>query len=178
MEPKDVMLCSGCSSAIDLSISVLASPGQNILVPRPGFSIYKTLAEGFGVHMRSYNLLPQKNWEIDLHYMEQLIDEDTAAIVINNPSNPCGSVFSKEHILEILKIAEKHYIPIIADEIYENMVFPGKKYYSFSLLSKNVPILSCGGLTKRFIVPGWRQGWIVIHDRNDAFREVRLVSYK
>lgn len=126
--------------------------------------------------MRSYNLLPQKNWEVDLNYMEQLIDNDTCAIVINNPSNPCGSVFSKEHIYEILKIAEKHFLPIIADEIYEHMVFPGTKYYSFSSLSKNVPILSCGGLTKRFIVPGWRLGWIVIHDRNNAFHDVRLVS--
>jgi tyrosine aminotransferase len=171
--PNDIILCSGCSSSLDMSISVLASAGQNILVPCPGFSIYKTLAEGFGIECRTYNLLPEKSWEIDLNDLESLIDENTAAIVITNPSNPCGSVFSKSHIKAILKIAEKHFVPIIADEIYEHFVFPGTEYHSFSSLSKNVPILSCGGLTKRFIVPGWRLGWIVIHDRNNAFDEVR-----
>lgn len=122
---------------------------------------------------RSYNLIPEKNWEIDLKHLEAQIDSKTAAIIITNPSNPCGSVFSKKHILDILTVAEKHFVPIIADEIYEHFVFPGKQYHSMSSLSKNVPILSCGGLTKRFLVPGWRFGWVVIHDRHDAFKEVR-----
>lgn len=56
IDPKDVILCSGCSSALDLCISVLANPGQNILIPRPGFSIYRTLAEGLGIKVKSYNL--------------------------------------------------------------------------------------------------------------------------
>jgi tyrosine aminotransferase len=172
--PNDVILCSGCSCALDLCIAVIAAEDQNILIPRPGFSIYKTLAEGFGVECRSYNLLPEKGWEIDLQHMESLIDVNTSAIIITNPSNPCGSVFSKSHILDILAIAEKHHVPIIADEIYEHFVFPGNTYYSVSSLSKHVPVLSCGGLTKRFLVPGWRLGWIIIHDRHNAFQQVRV----
>ncbi|CRK96860.1 CLUMA_CG009926, isoform A [Clunio marinus] len=170
---SDVILCSGCSCALDLCIAALAGPGQNILIPKPGFSIYATLAEGFGIEVRSYNLIPEKNWEIDLDHLETLIDLKTAAVILTNPSNPCGSVFSKQHILEILQIAERHYVPIIADEIYEHFVFPGNEYYSVSSLSKNVPVLSCGGITKRFLVPGWRTGWIIIHDRHGAFLEVR-----
>lgn len=170
---KDVILCSGCSCSLDLCIAALAGPGQNILIPKPGFSIYGTLAEGFGIECLSYNLIPEKNWEIDLRNLENLIDEHTAAIIVTNPSNPCGSVYSKEHILEILKIAERHFVPIIADEIYEHFVFPGNDYHSMSSLSKNVPILSCGGLTKRFLVPGWRLGWIIVHDRHDAFEDIR-----
>lgn len=159
---------------MDICIATLAGPGQNILCPRPGFSIYRTLAEGFGVEVRNYDLIPENSWEVDLNQLESLIDENTAAIITTNPSNPCGSVFSKEHILDILAIAERHYVPIIADEIYEHFVFPGKIYYSMSSLSKNVPILSCSGLTKRFLVPGWRFGWITIHDRHNVFKkEVR-----
>lgn len=175
---NDVILCSGCSCSLDLCIAAIAGPGQNILIPKPGFSIYGTLAEGFNIECRSYRLIPEKNWEIDLKHLEMLIDENTSAIIVTNPSNPCGSVFSKQHILEILAIAERHYVPIIADEIYEHFVFPGNEYYSVSALSKNVPVLSCGGLTKRFLVPGWRLGWIIIHDRHSAFQEVRkgLVS--
>lgn len=175
---KDVILCSGCSCSLDMCIAALAGSGQNILIPKPGFSIYGTLAEGFGIECRSYNLIPEKDWEIDLHHLEMLIDDKTAAIIVTNPSNPCGSVFSKQHILNILNIAERHFVPVIADEIYEHFVFPGNEYHSISSLSKNVPVLSCGGLTKRFLVPGWRMGWIIIHDRHNAFDEVRegLVS--
>ncbi|KAG5684610.1 hypothetical protein PVAND_013835 [Polypedilum vanderplanki] len=170
---KDVILCSGCSCALDLCIAAIANEGQNILIPKPGFSIYRTLAEGFGIECRSYNLIPEQGWEIDLDHLEELIDENTAAIIVTNPSNPCGSVFSKQHILDILEIAERHYVPIIADEIYEHFVFPGNEYFSMASLSKNVPILSCGGTTKRFLVPGWRLGWIIVHDRHGAFSEVR-----
>lgn len=112
-------------------------------------------------------------WEVDLNHLEGLIDENTAAIIVTNPSNPCGSVFSKQHTLDILEIAERHFVPIIADEIYEHFVFPGNEYYSMASLSKNVPILSCGGLTKRFLVPGWRLGWIIVHDRHGALSEMR-----
>lgn len=65
---------------------------------------------------------PELDWEIDLDDLEAQIDESTAAIVINNPSNPCGSVFSRDHILDILDVAARYYVPIIADEIYEHMV--------------------------------------------------------
>ncbi|XP_052866304.1 tyrosine aminotransferase [Anopheles cruzii] len=170
---SDVILCSGCSSALDLCISVLGSAGKNILIPKPGFSIYRTLAEGFGIECRTYDLLPERNWEADLVQLEKLIDEDTCALVVTNPGNPCGSVFRREHLEAIVDIAERHFVPIIADEIYEHFVFPGHEFHSVSSLSRSVPVLSCGGLTKRFLVPGWRMGWIIIHDRNNVFTEVR-----
>jgi tyrosine aminotransferase len=105
--------------------------------------------------------------------MESLIDDKTSAILINNPSNPCGSNFSKSHVKEIIKIAEAKNVPIIADEIYENMVFGGAKYTSFAEVSANVPILHVGGLAKQYMIPGWRLGWIVLHDRHGQLAEVR-----
>lgn len=173
VDAKDVVLTSGCSGALEMVIACLADPGQNILIPRPGFSLYKTVAVSLGVHVKYYDLLPDRSWEIDLQQMENLIDDDTAAIVVCNPSNPCGSVFSEEHIREILATAARHRLPLIADEIYEHFVFSGFKYHSFASLSQDVPILACGGLTKRYLVPGWRMGWIVINDRHDALSEVR-----
>eukprot|EP00095_Tigriopus_kingsejongensis_P009478 maker-scaffold322_size207131-snap-gene-1.15 protein:Tk09478 transcript:maker-scaffold322_size207131-snap-gene-1.15-mRNA-1 annotation:"tyrosine aminotransferase" len=174
IDEKDVILCSGCSCALDLCISALGNPGQNILVPRPGFPLYATLAKGLGIETKEYDLIPEKNWEIDLAHMEAQIDQNTVAILINNPSNPCGSVFNKEHLKKILAIAEKNRLPIIADEIYDYFVFPGHEYIPIASLTTSVPVLSCGGLTKRFLVPGWRMGWITIHDRNQIFApEVR-----
>ncbi|XP_056908354.1 tyrosine aminotransferase isoform X2 [Takifugu flavidus] len=166
---EDVILTSGCSQAIDLAISVLCNPGDNILVPCPGFSLYKTLAVSMGIEVKLYNLLPEKSWEADLKHLESLIDERTSCLIVTNPSNPCGSVFTKEHIQKILKVASRHCVPILADEIYGNMVFPGCSCPSLASLSSDVPILSCGGLAKRWLVPGWRMGWILIHDRNNVF---------
>uniref|UniRef100_A0A670IMY3 Tyrosine aminotransferase n=1 Tax=Podarcis muralis TaxID=64176 RepID=A0A670IMY3_PODMU len=174
LEAQDVILTSGCSQAIELALAVLANPGQNILVPRPGFSLYKTLAQSLGIEVKFYNLLPEKSWEIDLKQMESLVDDKTACLIVNNPSNPCGSVFSKSHLQKILAVASRQCVPILADEIYADMVFEDCKYESLAKLSTNVPILSCGGLAKRWLVPGWRMGWILIHDRREIFgKEIR-----
>ena len=111
----DVILCSGCSCALDIAISTLADDGQNILVPRPGFPLYTTLSAGLGIQTREYDLLPDHDWMVDLGHMESLIDHNTAAIIVNSPSNPCGSVFSPAHLRQILDIAERHKVPIIGE---------------------------------------------------------------
>jgi len=170
---QDVVLTSGCSGALDLCISCLADPGDNILVPRPGFSLYKTLAQSLDISVKHYDLLPEKSWEIDLTHLDSLVDSKTRAIVVCNPSNPCGSVYTAAHLTQILALAHRHRLPIIADEIYEHFVFAGQTYHSMASLSDDVPILACGGLTKRYLVPGWRLGWIVINDRHGAFAQVR-----
>ena len=102
--------------------------------------------------------------------LKSQIDERTVTIVVNNPSNPCGSVFSKKHMEDIIRIAEKNKLPIIADEVYGDMAFPGNECYYMAELSDNVPILSCNALSKRFMLPGWRFGWIAIHDPKDHIK--------
>ncbi|XP_060533310.1 tyrosine aminotransferase [Cylas formicarius] len=174
-EARDVILCSGCSSALEMCITVLADSGkgQNILIPRPGFSIYRTLAEAVGVNVKYYDLIPENNWEADLQHLEDQVDAKTAAIVVVNPSNPCGSVYSGRHLADILDLASKYRLPVIADEIYERLVFPGTGFVSVASLHSGVPILICGGLAKRFLAPGWRLGWILLHDEVGAFDAIR-----
>lgn len=132
-----------------MAINVLAEPGKNILLPRPGFPLYQTLCGGLGIGMKFYNLNAENDWEIDLDHLESQIDPSTVAIVYNNPSNPCGSVYPSNHIRSFLKICEKYKIPVIADEIYEHLVFPGHKFIPLASLTQEVPILSCRGTTKR-----------------------------
>lgn len=170
---KDIILASGCSGAIDLAISVLTNRGQNILLPRPGFSLYRTLAVSLGIEVRYYNLRPERGWEVDVEDIAAHVDDDTSCIVVNNPSNPCGSVYSRRHLLDILRVAERLRLPIIADEIYADFVFPDHTFIPIASLTTEVPILTCGGLTKKYLVPGWRMGWIMMHDRHNAFHEVR-----
>ncbi|KAI8320599.1 putative tyrosine aminotransferase [Martensiomyces pterosporus] len=169
----DVIMTSGCSGAVEMAISVLCNEGQNILLPRPGFCLYNTVAGSRNIEARLYNLLPEKSWEADLEQMESLIDDKTAAILINNPSNPCGSNFTKAHLNAILALCERRKIPLISDEIYADMVFSGQTFTPAATLTSTVPILTLGGLAKQWLVPGWRIGWILIHDRSNAFSGVR-----
>ncbi|MES1914291.1 MAG: hypothetical protein MHM6MM_006381 [Cercozoa sp. M6MM] len=177
---QDVVLASGASGALDLALCALCSSerNDNILLPSPGFSLYSTLCERYGVEIRKYPLVPEQDWNVDVAAMEALIDENTRAILVNNPSNPCGSVYSAEHLREILAVAEKHCLPIITDEIYADMVFSGETFVPMASLTSEVPILSVGGLAKQFLVPGWRMGWVLIHDRHGRFAEVRAALAK
>jgi len=173
LSEEDVIITCGCSGALDFAIGVLLSPGQKILLPRPGFPLYETLAKSKGVNVGHYDLNPDKQWEVDLASLEACMDDSVAAILVNNPSNPCGSVFTKEHLQAILEVADKYKVPIIADEIYGNMTFPGSQFTPIASLTTTVPVLAVGGIAKEFLVPGWRVGWVLVHDRQGLFEEVR-----
>ena len=144
-----------------------------------------------GIEFREYGLLPESQWETDIASLEAQITPQTRAILMNNPSNPCGkcqriglcstaltdfrigSVFGEEHLRKILDVAERHNLPILADEIYGDIVFDGKrsnvlyacplrvvkignKFYPIASLTTTVPILSVGGISKEYLVPGLR----------------------
>lgn len=107
LSSRDVVIASGCSGALDLAIGVLAGEGDWILLPQPGFTIYGVLARSKGIQPVPYPLLPSRGWEIDLEAVEAALckssNQRCAAWIINNPSNPCGSVYSKEHLEACLK---------------------------------------------------------------------------
>jgi tyrosine aminotransferase len=139
---NDVCLSFGCSGAIYNAVAVLCEPGDSLIVPRPGFPLALPICQNLGVTIKYYDLLPDKNWEIDLESLRAGIDGTTKAILVNNPSNPCGSVFSKEHQLEILKIADEAKVPIISDEVYYDLVYDGvSEFHSFGNLTKDVPVI-------------------------------------
>lgn len=146
---QDVIITSGCSHALEMCIGAIGHPGSNILLPKPGFPLYQTLCHSFDINIKFYNLIADKGWQIDLKHLQSLIDDNTVAIVYNNPSNPTGSVYSPNHIIDFLKIAEKNKLPVIADEIYGDLVFSGQKFIPSAALTTEVPILTCSGTTKR-----------------------------
>jgi tyrosine aminotransferase len=169
----DVFIGSGCSGALELALSCLLDEGDNVLVPKPAFPLYQVITESLGGQVKYYPLIAEKNWEADLEAMDAAIDGKTKAIVINNPSNPCGSNFSSQHLLGIAAVARKHSLPIIADEIYEHCVFNGE-FTPMHINSGDVPVLSVGGLAKEFVIPGWRVGWLILHDKKTG----RLDEFK
>ncbi len=86
-----------------MCIGVLADEGDNILLPCPGFPLYEVFCKYKGIEARHYNLIADENWEIDFDHLISLIDENTKSILLNNPSNPCGSVLSKSQLLKLLQ---------------------------------------------------------------------------
>ncbi|XP_046855895.1 tyrosine aminotransferase-like [Xenia sp. Carnegie-2017] len=141
VDAEDVVLASGCSGAIEIALNALVDRGDNILIPRPGFSLYKCICGSRGIEARSYKLFPENGWEADLDDMASLIDERTKLIVVVNPSNPCGSVYKREHLEEILNIVEKYRVPVLCDEVYAHVTFGKEPFHSMGSLTKNVPVL-------------------------------------
>lgn len=169
---QDVYIGSGCSDALNMSVCSLLDEGDNMLIPAPGFSLYTTLCGRYKFKPKFYRLDPDRQWEIDLKDLECKINKRTKAILVNNPSNPCGSCYSRKHVKEICDLAYKYRLPILADEIYANMIFEGETFTSCAEVS-NGPVYVLGGLAKQYLAPGWRVGWIVLHDPENRLEKVR-----
>ncbi|CAL5395537.1 unnamed protein product [Camellia sinensis] len=176
LSPDDAFVTSGCTQAIDVALSMLARPGVNILLPRPGFPIYKLCAAFRHLEVRHFDLLPKKGWEVDLDAVEALADHNTAAMVIINPGNPCGNVYTYQHLKKIAETAKRLKILVIADEVYGLLAFGANPFVPMGVFGSVVPVLTLGSLSKRWIVPGWRLGWFVINDPNDIFRNPKIVE--
>jgi len=101
LSSDDVFITSGCTQAIDVALAMLARPGANILLPWPGFPIYELCAAFRSLEVRHYDLLPEKGFEADLDAIEALADQNTVALVIINPGNPCGNFYSYQHLKKV-----------------------------------------------------------------------------
>lgn len=167
------MVANGCSGALELALTALLDEETILLVPQPGFPLYQVIAESHGASVRHYHLDPNQNWQVDLNDLEQLLishQKMVRGVVINNPSNPTGAVFTKQHLVDIITLCERHRVPIIADEIYGDITFDESR--PFHPLARVVaqersqlPVITASGLGKQFLIPGWRVGWIVFHDK-------------
>ena len=101
LSPDDIFLTGGCTQAIEVIISVLARPGANILLPRPGYPFYESRCAFSGLEVRHFNLVLERSWEVDLDSVEALADENTVVMVVINPGNPGGNVFTNQHLAKV-----------------------------------------------------------------------------
>ncbi|XP_041009204.1 nicotianamine aminotransferase 1-like [Juglans microcarpa x Juglans regia] len=176
LAPDDMYLTIGCTQAIEIVLSVLARPGANILLPRPGYPQYEARAGCSNLEARHFDLIPERGWEVDFDSVVALADENTVAMVIINPSNPCGNVFTYQHLKKIAETARKLGIFVISDEVYAHLAFGNNPFVPMGVFGSVVPVLTLGSLSKRWIVPGWSLGWIVTTDPGGIFQKQGLVD--
>ncbi|KAI5671362.1 hypothetical protein M9H77_11726 [Catharanthus roseus] len=172
----DVYITVGARHAIDVILTVLARPGGNILFPKPGYPFYEARATFSHLEFRHFNLLPKQGWEVDLNHIETLADDKTVAIVITNPGNPCGNVYSREHLQKIAETAKRLGFLVIADEAYAHLAFGKNPFVPMQVFGSIAPVITVGSLSKRWMVPGWRFGWLVTCDPNGILKKLGVVD--
>lgn len=176
LSPDDVYLTAGANHAIEVLVTALARPGANILLPRPGYPLYEARASFSQFEVRHFDLLPEKGWEVDLDSVEALANDRTVAMVVINPGNPCGNVLTLEHMKKIAETARKLGILLIADEVYDHLAFGSVPFVPMGVCGPITPVFTIGSISKRWIIPGWRLGWIVTNDPSGVLQRSGIIE--
>ena len=167
----DVYTGNGVSELIVLSMNALLNSGDEVLVPAPDYPLWTaavSLSSGTPVH---YLCDESKEWAPDLNDLRKKITPRTKAIVVINPNNPTGAIYSKEVLLELTQIAREHGLILFADEIYDKMLYDGEKHLSIASLSTDVVIITFNGLSKNYRSCGYRAGWMIVSGDKEMVRD-------
>ncbi|MCC7571727.1 aminotransferase class I/II-fold pyridoxal phosphate-dependent enzyme [Candidatus Micrarchaeota archaeon] len=173
LEASDIFITSGLSEGIDFMFQALMNSGDNFLLPSPGYPLYNTKSDIYE-GIQNYYLCDEK-YEPDIEDMRKKINERTKAIVVINPNNPTGKVYSYKTLKDIANLAGEFNIPIIADEIYDKLVFDGK-FHSLSEFAGDLNVIRGNGLSKVFIYPGARLGYLAFH--GDGLEKLKQATQK
>jgi len=168
----DIFVTTGASEAIEICLSALVNEGENVLTPTPGYPLYTAIAAKLRNIENPYYLDEENGWQPDIEDIKSKVNDKTRAIILINPNNPTGSNCSKETLLEIIDVALEHNLVIFADEIYDKLLFDGEEQISIASLNRDVPVVTFGGLSKNYMVPGFRIGWGIV-----SGDEVQLRDY-
>ncbi|MFF3002905.1 pyridoxal phosphate-dependent aminotransferase [Kitasatospora sp. NPDC057940] len=159
---NDVYLGNGASELIQMAVTALVDDGDEVLVPMPDYPLWTAvvrLAGGKAVH---YLCDEQADWYPDLDDIAAKITARTKAIVVINPNNPTGAVYPKELLEGILDLARRHQLMVLADEIYDKILYDDTEHHCLAALADDVLTLTFNGLSKAYRVAGFRSGWLVV----------------
>ena len=160
--PDRVFVGNGVSELIDLSLRALLNPGDEVLVPSPDYPLWSAatiLNDGRPVY---YRCAPENGFLPDPDEIEKLVTPRTRALVVINPNNPTGANYPRELLEKLVAIAARHKLLLMADEIYDGILYDEATFTPLAPLAGDVPCLSFGGLSKVWRACGWRVGWAVL----------------
>ncbi len=144
----DIFVTTGASEAIDICLTALVNEGENVLTPTPGYPLYTAIESKLEMISNPYYLDEENGWLPDIDDMKSKINDKTKAIILINPNNPTGSVYTQESLLQIIDLALENDLVIFADEIYDKLLFDGKEHVSIASLNKDVSCITFGAYQK------------------------------
>jgi aspartate/methionine/tyrosine aminotransferase len=156
-----VLITTGTSEAIDLALNALVGEGDNVLVPAPTYPLYTAVLAKIGAEPAYYRADPKRDWLPDLDHLRSLITPRTRVLVVIDPNNPTGAVYPTSVRRALIEIAERNELTILADEVYGDLGFDGPVPL-LATLEPEAPIISMSSLSKAYLAPGWRAGWLVV----------------
>jgi len=169
----DVYICTGVTEALQIIFAATLSAGTKVLAPGPHYPPYMAYPQLYGAETIEYTLNSEDGWRIDLEDIESKMDDDVRLLVLINPNNPTGNVANAGEIDQLIAIAEKWpNCMIIADEIYDGLDFTDSQT-SVASRSNSVPIFTLNGVSKVYYAPGWRIGYMALHDPTNRLGLVR-----
>lgn len=161
-EKEQILVTPGANISIFYSIFCLVNPGQEVLVPNPGFPTYLSSIAMCGASAVPYPLKEENGFAMRAKDIEPLITSKTRLLIINSPQNPTGAITEPEHLKEIYALAEKHDIYIYSDEIYSRMVYESEGFFSIASIDKaQERVILSNGFSKAFAMTGWRLGSVI-----------------
>ena len=158
----DIFIGNGASELITMSMLGLLNLGDEVLVPAPDYPLWTAAVTLAGGTPRHYLCDEQNDWMPDLNDMRSKITANTRAIIIINPNNPTGALYSDALLLEIIEIARQHQLIIFADEIYDKVLYDGVTHTSIASLADDVLFVTFNGLSKNYRACGYRAGWMIV----------------
>lgn len=169
----DIFICNGVSESVSMLMTALVGTGDEVLVPSPCYSLWSNntyLGGGKPVH---YRCDPSNDWNPDLEDIRSKITPRTKAILVINPNNPTGAVYSKQTLLDIAQMAREHHLLLLADEIYDRLVLEDLPTYSIAALAPDLPCVTFNGLSKSHIICGFRCGWMAFSGPEEELAAIK-----
>jgi alanine-synthesizing transaminase len=170
---EDVLVTEGISEGIQMLMGALVEKGDEILFPGPTYPPYISYTKFFDGTPVAYETIEREGWKPNLDDLRSKITKKTRAIVIINPNNPTGAVYDKRTVKEILDIAGEHNLPVLSDEIYDQLTYE-KEFVSAATLTKDVPVVGLNGFSKVYQMTGWRLGYMYFKGEGKQLDELKL----
>jgi len=163
---NDLCITTGVTESLQMLLNASLDPNDELLIPGPTYPQYTLITRFNNALPIAYRCIEEEGWQPDIDDIRKRISNQTKGIVLINPNNPTGAIYSTKVLKEIIDIAGEYRIPLISDEIYDDMTFD-KKQHATSTLSGDVPVITFNGFSKVYLVPGWRLGYVMFHHDGD-----------
>ena len=159
---RDVFVTSGVSETVDLCLTALLNEGEDVLTPSPDYPLYSAVLCKLGMRLNAYDLNEDDGWQPELADIERKITPHTRGIVLINPNNPTGSLCTRQMLEQVAELARRHNLIVFSDEIYDKLILEDTPHIAFASVAPDVPCITFGGMSKNYLVPGWRIGWGIV----------------